>query len=72
MAAAVAAGIESGDFRPMDARKVAAMLLEASIAVISQRLWDEAPGPWEEDARVLIDVFLRGIAAGKSIGERNP
>lgn len=69
MAGVVEAGIASGDFRPMDARKVAAMLLEASIAVIGQRLWDEAPGPWQEDARILIDVFLRGIAAGRRIAE---
>ncbi len=71
MAGVVEAGIGSGEFRAMDARKVAAMLLEASIAVIGQRLWDEAPGPWEEDARILIDVFLRGIAAGQSNEERD-
>ncbi len=55
----------------MDVRKVSAILMEASIAVIVQRLWDEAPEPWEDDARILIDVFLRGIAAGPSITERH-
>jgi len=61
------AGMNGGEFRAMDVRKVSAILMEASIAVIVQRLWDKAPSPWKDDARILIEVFLRGIAAGPSV-----
>jgi len=64
-------GMRVGVFRKLDAVKVAAMLFEASIAVIGQRLWSESPGPWEEDARILVEVFVRGIAAETPQHERN-
>lgn len=63
-------GMRVGVFRRLDAAKVAAMLFEASIAVIGQRLWSEHPAPWEEDARILVDVFVHGIAARPSSRER--
>ncbi len=71
VASVLETGMKRKEFRAMDVRKVSAILMEASIAVIVQRLWDEAPEPWEDDARILIDVFLRGIAAGPSITERH-
>ncbi len=56
-------GIRTGVFRKLDAERVAAMLLEATVAVIGQRLWSEHPRTWEDDARTLTEVFVNGIAA---------
>lgn len=63
IASVVEDGVRVGVFRRLDAAKVAAMLFEANIAVIGQRLWSEHPAPWEEDARFLVEVFVHGIAA---------
>lgn len=54
-------GIGAGFFRNFKSRKVASMLIEAMIAMAARRLLDEEPGPAEEDAQLLIQVFLRGI-----------
>lgn len=54
-------GMQRGEFRSLDPHKVAAMLLEADIALIQQRLWGASPGPVDEDARLLVEVFLRGL-----------
>ncbi len=59
-------GIGEHLFKPLDATKVAAMLMEANIAMIGQRLWEEKPGPLEEDARLIIELFLHGLLAGAS------
>jgi len=55
-------GIGAGLFRKFKSRKVASMFIEAMIAMAARRLMDEDPGPVEEDARLLIEVFFRGIA----------
>ncbi|MCG6963276.1 MAG: TetR/AcrR family transcriptional regulator [Acidobacteria bacterium] len=70
IASVVEEGMRIGVFRSLEAAKVAAMLFEASIAVIGQRLWSDHPAPWEEDARFLVEVFVHGIAARPSSRER--
>ena len=65
-------GLRSGVFRPMNAVTVAAMLIESDIVVIAQRLHEEAPGPVEEDAKMLLDVFLNGISARRATSGRQP
>ncbi|MFH2220194.1 MAG: TetR/AcrR family transcriptional regulator [Pseudomonadota bacterium] len=55
-------GIVAGFFRNLEYRKVASMLLEAMIAMTARRLMDEDPRPVEEDAQLLIEVFIRGVA----------
>lgn len=55
-------GMGTGIFRKIKSRKVASMLVEAMIAMAARRLMDENPGPAEEDTRLLIEVFFRGIA----------
>jgi AcrR family transcriptional regulator len=56
-------GVAAGFFRNFESKKVASMFIEAIIAMAARRLLDENPGPVEEDTRLLIEVFLRGIAA---------
>jgi len=65
-------GRRSGAFRPMNAVTVAAMLIESDIVVIAQRLHEEVPGPVEEDAKMLLDVFLNGISAKRTPAGRQP
>jgi AcrR family transcriptional regulator len=62
LAGAFREGSQAGVFRPLDPFKLAAMLIEADVAMIAQRLLQEAPAPVEEDARMLLDVFLNGIS----------
>jgi len=54
-------GMDQGLFRRADALKIAAMLIEANIAVINQRLLSPEPGPVQQDVSLLADVFLHGI-----------
>jgi AcrR family transcriptional regulator len=58
----LAEGERLGLFKPLDSMKVAAMLLEACIAMNLERLQSEAPDPVQKDARLLAEVFLSGIA----------
>lgn len=60
-AAVIEEGIKLGLFRPIDSFKTAAMMVEADIAVIHQRLLSNQPGPVEVDAALISDVFLHGI-----------
>lgn len=60
-AAVIGEGIRLGFFRELDALKAAAMLVEADIAIINQRLLSEQPAPVEKDAALVSDVFLHGI-----------
>lgn len=66
VAAVIARGIAEGAFRPVDPQKAAAILLEASIATVIQRLWEEKPSPVEDDVRTLLDTLLYGLCSARS------
>jgi AcrR family transcriptional regulator len=55
-------GIRKRIFRAVDARHVAAMFIESAVALVNQRLLDEAPHPVEDDAELVTDIFLAGLA----------
>jgi TetR/AcrR family acrAB operon transcriptional repressor len=59
-------GVAEGRFRQLDSGKVASMLVESTIAMSARRLLDERPAPVEEDARLLMEVFLQGITLGSA------
>jgi TetR/AcrR family acrAB operon transcriptional repressor len=59
-------GVAEGRFRQLDSGKVASMLVESTIAMSASRLLDERPAPVEEDARLLMEVFLQGITLGSA------
>lgn len=65
-----AEGVGKGIFKPLDPVKVALMIIEANIAMIGQRLLKEPPGPLEEDAGLLIEVFMQGVKAPKRGNKR--
>jgi AcrR family transcriptional regulator len=56
-------GMRGGTFRELDAHNVAAMFVESVIAIVNQRLLTASPPPVEDDATVIADLFLRGLAA---------
>lgn len=58
-------GVKKGIFRSTDSLKAAAIMIEANIGVINQRLLNENSVPVEEDVKLLTDLFLFGIAEEK-------
>ncbi len=60
-AGVIRAGIASGVFRDIDADKAAAMFVEANFAIMNQRLRGRGTEPVEDDARLISDIFLRGL-----------
>jgi AcrR family transcriptional regulator len=54
-------GIRSGVFRNVESHNVAAMFIEATIALVNQRLLTEKPAPVEHDAALIADVFIHGL-----------
>jgi len=61
----VADGIAAGVFRDVSPEKAAAMFVESNFALMSQRLLSSETAPVEEDARLISDLFLRGIRRGR-------
>lgn len=55
------AGVREGAFRPVPSRKVAGMLVDACISLITDRLFSEGPGALDDDIRLVAEVFLGGI-----------
>jgi AcrR family transcriptional regulator len=55
-------GIADGSFREVNAQHLAAMFVEANIAIVNQRLLTDRPAAVEDDAALIADVILRGIA----------
>ncbi|MHB8079958.1 MAG: TetR/AcrR family transcriptional regulator [Candidatus Krumholzibacteriia bacterium] len=61
-------GTGAGVFRPLDPQRLAAMLVEADIVMIGRRFAAAAPGPPDADARLVVDLFLNGVAARPAAG----
>lgn len=61
----VGVGMSSGEFRPMDAEKVATVLMESMIAMIQFRLRSEAPGLVRDDVILVLDLFFGGVGLGE-------
>jgi AcrR family transcriptional regulator len=58
-------GVKQGVFREVDPQNVAAMFVEANFAILNQRLLTDKPAPVEEDAKLIAEVFLRGLSTEK-------
>ena len=67
---AIREGIRKGIFRDINARSVAAMFVDANVAIMNQRLLNEKPAPVEEDAKLISELFLRGLKAERRGGAR--
>jgi AcrR family transcriptional regulator len=62
-AGAIREGIRSGDFREVNARLVAAMFVDSIVAIVNQRLLTDKPAAVEDDAALIADIFVRGMAS---------
>jgi AcrR family transcriptional regulator len=56
-------GVRKKIFREVDARSIAAMFVDANFSMMNQRLLHHSPGPVEDDAQTLADLFIRGLKA---------
>jgi AcrR family transcriptional regulator len=63
-------GVKKGIFKPLDPVKVALMIIEANIAMVGQRLLKDNPAPVQEDAALLIEVFMQGVRAPRRARKR--
>ncbi|MBN1550866.1 TetR/AcrR family transcriptional regulator [bacterium] len=54
-------GIAKNLFKPLDAVKVAAMLIESCVALLYHRMFWPGTTPVEEDARMLAQIFFHGM-----------
>jgi AcrR family transcriptional regulator len=59
-------GIEAGLFRDVDPGKAAAMFVESNFAIMNQRLRGGSPTPVEDDAKLISEIFLRGLSKRRS------
>ena len=62
----IKAGIDSGVFRDVDPGKAAAMFVESNFAIMNQRLRGGSPTPVEDDAKLISEIFLRGLSKRRS------
>jgi AcrR family transcriptional regulator len=69
-AVVVALGVESGLFRDVDPVKLAGMIVDANITVISHRLLEDRSDSAENDADFLSGVFMDGIHSSASYHTR--
>ncbi len=53
--------MDRGELRKMDPRRLALLIVEASNAVIIQRVMEEAPPPAEDDVELIASAILNGI-----------
>src|SRR5471032_3364567 len=64
-ARAIREGMKKRIFREVDDRSIAVMFVEANVAIMNQRLMTDSPRPVEDDARIIADLFLTGLARSK-------
>jgi AcrR family transcriptional regulator len=70
VASVIGDGRRRGDFKALAPGKVATMFVEAEIAMSLRRLLDPSPDPVAGDARILVEVFLRGLSKVPHAGGR--
>jgi AcrR family transcriptional regulator len=59
-------GMDAGEIRRMDPRRLALFLIEGSNAVTIERVMEETPPPEQEDVELIASALLDGIAIRKT------
>ena len=70
LAAVFHEGSARGTFRPLNPEKVAAVFLEAGMAMVQQRLSSPHPAPLEEDVDLLLAILFGGVLCPSAAGSR--
>jgi len=58
--------MDSGEVRRLDPRRLALFLIEGSIAIVLERLSEDAPPPENDDVELVVSTLLDGISIPKS------
>jgi len=65
LASMLKAAMDSGEVRELDPSRLALFLIEGSIAIVLERLTEDAPPPESEDVELIVSTLLGGIAIPK-------
>lgn len=57
--------MDAGELRPLNPKRLALILIEASTAIVLERLSEDAPPPESEDVELIVSALLDGIAIRK-------
>jgi AcrR family transcriptional regulator len=57
--------MDAGEVRVLDPSRLALFLIEGSIAIVLERLTEDAPPPENEDVELIVSTLLGGIAIPK-------
>lgn len=71
MAGALEEAMERGEIRRMNPFRLALFMIEASNAVVIERVMEEAPPPEEEDIELIVSTLVRGVVIGETSPERS-
>jgi AcrR family transcriptional regulator len=58
--------MDAGEVRPLDPARLALFLIEGSIAIVLERLSEDAPPPESDDVELIVSTLIAGIAIPKS------
>jgi AcrR family transcriptional regulator len=58
--------MEAGEIRPLDPGRLALFLIEGSVAIVLERLSEDAPPPESDDVELIVSTMLHGIVTSKS------
>lgn len=61
-----------GVFRPLNAERVAALIVEANTTFVPECRSGAGPGPVEADADQRFDLLLHGMAAASGLAKPQP
>jgi AcrR family transcriptional regulator len=62
MAALIAEAVERGELRAANPQRLALFIIEASNAIVIDRVMEDAPPPEQEDVDMIVDTILHGIS----------
>jgi AcrR family transcriptional regulator len=65
LAGMLKAAMDAGEVRVLDPSRLALFLIEGSIAIVLERLTEDAPPPESEDVELIVSTLLGGIAIPK-------
>jgi AcrR family transcriptional regulator len=65
VAAFLQKAIDAGEVRPLDPKRLALFLIEASTTIVLERLSEDAPPPESEDVELIVSTLIHGIATRK-------
>ncbi|MEO8217574.1 MAG: TetR/AcrR family transcriptional regulator [Acidobacteriota bacterium] len=63
----IAEGIEEGALRTIDPEKAATLFVEGCVAMVNYRLLHDQGDSVDQDARMIANVFLRGVSAAEDL-----